>query len=202
MIWPPPSLRRCMLAAIVATPAMPGPDSLSALSAGIKWGEPDGALVAQFGGRATVLPWPLDFCDSYAEIVLRRVLVGGIPVIVFFQMDKRTGGLKRIQIERQRHGANPPALRAILGAIAANFGTPDAACNIGAAPANGYQHSAEWLWRRTSGTIRAIFRDTTIEAFEGCLGGDVTSGYCGLTGRLLVRVSPPSGEAEDCPPIP
>ena len=36
--------------------------------------------------------------------------------IAYFQMDKRTGGLKRIQFERPRHGVNPPVFRAILGA--------------------------------------------------------------------------------------
>jgi hypothetical protein len=47
--------------------------------------------------------------------------------------------------------------------------------------------------------IRAIFRDTTIEAFEGCLAGDSLVGPCGLTGQLLVRISPPGADAEGCP---
>jgi hypothetical protein len=185
-----------------AAAAAPVPDSLSTIEARIRWGEPASALAAQFVGRATVLPWAIDFGDSYATVVLRDVAVGGVPVIAFFQMDKRTGGLKRVQIERQRHGANPPASRAIVAALAAAYGAPDAACAIGAAPANGYQASAQWLWRRQRATIRAVFRDTTIEAFEGCLWGDVTSGCCGLTGQLLIRISPPGGGSEhgdDCP---
>jgi len=81
-----------------------------------QWGESSRALLAHFGARATVLPRPLDFGDSYAEIVLRNVTLGGVPLIAYFQMDKRTGGLKRIQFERPRHGVNPPVFRAILGA--------------------------------------------------------------------------------------
>jgi hypothetical protein len=46
--------------------------------------------------------------------------------------------------------------------------------------------------------ISAIYRDTTLQAFEGCLFG-VASGYCGLTGQLLVRISPDDGIAEPDP---
>jgi hypothetical protein len=200
----------CLLAALIAgsgaTAAQPQqpPAALPAIWSGVRWGETASALVAQFGARATVLPQPIDFGDSYANVVLRNVSLGGVPVIAFFQMDKRTGGLKRIQIERQRHGVNPPAARAILAAIEGAYGAPDAACSIGAAdPANGYQAAAEWRWRRRGVAIHAIFRDTTIEAFEGCLGGDITSGPCGLTGQFLVRITPSDAAgAATCLPVP
>lgn len=175
---------------------------LRGMWAGVRWGEPSGALVAQFAGRATMLPWAIDYGDSYVTVVLRDVLVGGVRMIAYFQMDKRTGGLKRIQLERPQHGVNPPAARAVLFALAAEYGRPEAACSIGAGPANGYQQSAEWLWRRDGATIRAIFRDTTIEAVEGCLFRPLTAGPCGLTGRFLVRVSPPGGDRTPCSPPP
>jgi hypothetical protein len=175
-------------------------DNIRALWQGTYWGEPSTALLAHFGGRATVLPRPIDFGDSYANLVLRNVSLGGFPIVVFFQMDKATGGLKRIQLERQRHGVNPPAFRGVLGALENEFGVPDAVCGVGAGPASGYQAAAEQVWRRDDMVIRAIFRDTTIEAFEGCLGGDPSVfGPCGLTGQLLVRVSPPEGDTSDCP---
>ena len=63
---------------------------------GVRWGESSSALLAVLGGRATPLPQPIDFGDSYAQIVRRDVALGGVPLITFFQMDKRTGGLKRI----------------------------------------------------------------------------------------------------------
>jgi hypothetical protein len=164
------------------------------------WGESSSALLAHFGARATALPRPIDFGDSYAQIVLRRVMVGGIPLIAFFQMEKTTGGLKRIQLERQRHGVNPPAFRAILGALEAAYGAPDALCGFGSGPASGYQAAAERVWLRAGVVIRAIFRDTTIEAFEGCLTGDPGIGPCGLTGQLLIRISPPELDGAGCPP--
>src|SRR5213082_3445007 len=91
---------------------------------GTYWGEPSRALLDHFGARATVLPRPLDFGDSYTDVVLRNVPVGGFPLIAYFQMDKTTGGLKRIQLERPRHGVTPPAFRATLAALEAALGRP------------------------------------------------------------------------------
>jgi hypothetical protein len=169
---------------------------------GTQWGESESALLAHFGARATRLARPIDFGDSYAEIVLRSVVVGGVPLVAFFQMDKTTGGLRRIQLERQRHGVNPPAFRAVLGALEAAYGAPDMMCGVAPGPAGGYQAAAERVWLRDVRVIRAIFRDTTIEAFEGCLAGDPSiAGPCGLTGQLLVRISPPGpgGDSAGCP---
>jgi hypothetical protein len=170
---------------------------------GTQWGESQSALIAHFGVRATRLARPIDFGDSYAQIVLRRVVVGGVPLVAFFQMDKATGGLKRIQLERQRHGVNPPAFRAVLGALEAAYGAPDMMCGVGPGPTGGYQAAAERVWLHSGRVIRAIFRDTTIEAFEGCLAGDPSiAGPCGLTGQLLVRISAPGptgGDSAGCP---
>ena len=166
---------------------------------GTYWGEPDGALLKHFAGRAVALTRPIDFGDSYVSTVLRGVDVGGVPLIVFFQMDKATGGLKRIQLERQRHGVTPTAFRAVLAGLEAAYGAPDRLCGQPPWPATGYQAAAERIWLRGGVAIRAIFRDTTIEAFEGCLLGDPSGGACGLTGQLLVRISPAATDAARCP---
>jgi len=166
---------------------------------GIYWGEPSAALIAHFGARATLLRRPIDFGDSYADVVLREVSVGGVALVAFFQMDKAGGGLRRIQLERQRHGVNPPAFRAVVDALVAAYGPPDATCGLSPGPASGYQAATQLFWSHGDGIVRAIFRDTTIEAFEGCLEGDPTLGPCGLTGQLLVRISPPGGDVARCP---
>ncbi|HEV2303531.1 MAG TPA: hypothetical protein VGR91_18360 [Stellaceae bacterium] len=157
---------------------------------GTHWGETSRELRHEFGARATPLPWRLDFGDAYTDVVLRREAVGGVPVIVFFQMEKRTGGLKRIQIERPRHGVNPPALRDILAALEAAYGEVDRRCLMPPRAANGYQAAVRWSWLREGALVRAIFRDTTPEAVEGCIGRPLP---CGLTGQLLVRISPARG---------
>ena len=161
------------------------------------WGESSEILLQQFGADATRLPKALDFGDSYADVVLPSQPVGGVPMVVFFQMDKGTHGLKRIQLERPRHGVNPPAFRAVLAALQTDFGRPDQMCVIPARPAGGYQAAAEELWLRDGAVVSAIFRDTTLQAFEGCLFGPAT-GSCGLTGQLLVRIGPPGGDGDPC----
>lgn len=162
------------------------------------WGEPVGNLIRRFGASVTILPWPLDFGDSYTRIVMRDVIVGGVPLIAFFQMDKNTAGLKRIQLERQRHGVNQPAFRGVVNGIEKAFGAPDTMCAIASGPTSGYQAATELDWSRGDKMIRAIFRDTTIEAFEGCLNRDITAGPCGLGGQLLVRISTPAAAAPRC----
>jgi hypothetical protein len=45
-------------------------------------------LLQEFRGAATRLPKALDFGDSYADVVLPSQVVGEVPMVVFFQMDK------------------------------------------------------------------------------------------------------------------
>ncbi len=164
----------------------------------VHWGETSHDLLRQFDRAATQLPRGLDFGDSYVDVVLHGDSIGGVPVVTFFQMDKRTRGLKRIQLERPRHGVNPPALRAISAALNADYGRPDEICLTPVTPTGGYQAAAQELWVRGTDTISAIYRDTTLQAFEGCLFG-VASGSCGLRGQLLVRISPADGIAKPDP---
>jgi hypothetical protein len=163
------------------------------------WGESSEALLRQFGSAAMRLPRGLDFGDSYTDLVLNGETVGGVPVFVFFQMDKATRGLKRIQLERPRHGVNPPAFRAIAAALYRAYGEPDRICAVPVLPKGGYQEATQEIWIRGADAISAIYRDTTLEAFEGCYFFGLTSGPCGLTGQLLVRISPADGIAEPDP---
>jgi hypothetical protein len=161
------------------------------------WGESSDALFREFGSDAMRLPRALDFGDSYVDVVLPDETIGGVPMVVFFQMDKVSHGLKRIQLERPRHGVNPPAFRGILAGLQADFGSPDEVCAIPVLPASGFQAGAEALWLRDNAVVSTIFRDTTLQAFEGCLFGPAT-GSCGLTGQLLVRIGPPTGDGDPC----
>jgi hypothetical protein len=189
-----------LLALVLATPgsAASAADAVMDLLGQVHWGETSQALLQQFDGAATQLPRSLDFGDSYVDVVLDGETVGGVPVVTFFQMDKETHGLKRVQLELPRHGVNPPAFRAISSALHADYGRPDKICLTPVTPAGGYQAAAQELWFRGTDVISAIYRDTTLQAFEGCLFG-VASGYCGLTGQLLVRISPADGIAEPDP---
>ena len=154
-------------------------------------------MLRHFGTVATRLPRSIDFGDSYVDVVLRNETIGATVLVVFFQMDKLTHGLKRIQLAR-RHGVKPPTLRAVLTALQAAYGPPDADCSIPPRPASGYQAATEAVWVRDGARVNAIFRDTTLEALEGCLFGPA-SGSCGLTGQLIVRIGPTDGHGDPDP---
>lgn len=164
---------------------------------GTHWGESPEALQRHFGARGFALPEPIDFGDSYAPLVVRDVSVGGFSLIAYYQIDKRTHALKRIQLERPRHMVNPGAFRGVFTALDAEYGAPDRDCGTLPGPTTGYQGAAEYLWVRDDAAIRAIFRDTTLQALEGCY-----SPACGLTAQLLVRISPPAEDRGLCPPLP
>jgi len=72
-------------------------------------------------------------------------MIGGVSMVVFFQMDKASHGLKRIQFERSRHDVNLPAFHPILAALQADFGSPDQLCAVPVRPSSGYQAAAEAL---------------------------------------------------------
>jgi hypothetical protein len=184
------------LAAVLAPPAVAA-ENLATLWPGIHWGEQSDALLRQFGTAARRLPRPLDFGDSYADVVLEGENLGGVPVVVFFQMDKATHGLKRVQLEPLGHRTNPAAFRAMAAALNAEYGRPDQRCVTAPVPAAGFQAAVEERWRHDDAAISAIFRDTTLQAFEGCLYGPA-SGWCGLHGQILVRIAPPGSQALGC----
>jgi hypothetical protein len=198
------SLRRYLLLVTAAAGLLPvatsfAADGVAALLHDTRWGDSSQALLSRLGAAAERLPQPFDFGDSYADIVLRGDTIGGVPVAVFFQMDKATHTLKRVQLQPLGHQLNPPAYRAIVAALAAEFGRPDQRCVTPPLPSAGYQAAVEERWLRPDAIVSAIFRDTTLQAFEGCLYGPA-SGWCGLHGELLVRIAPPSGSPRQCGP--
>jgi hypothetical protein len=164
---------------------------------GTNWGESPEAVQRHFGARGFALPQPLDFGDSYAPIALRDLSVGGYPMIVYYQFDKVTHALKRIQLELPRHRVNAGAFRGVFLALDADYGAPDVSCGTLPGPTTAYQGTAEYVWSRGGVVIRAIFRDTTLQAWGGCY-----SPACGLTAQLLLRVSPPAEDRAVCPPLP
>jgi hypothetical protein len=162
-------------------------------------GRVGGRAGAAFGTAARRLPQPLDFGDSYADVVLEGDTLGGVPVAVFFQMNKVTHGLKRVQLEPLGHEINPPAYRAIAAALNAEYGQPTQRCITPPVPDAGFQAAVEERWQHDDAAISAIFRDTTLQAFEGCLYGPA-SGWCGLHGQILVRISPAAPQSVACHP--
>lgn len=192
-------LRLALSLLLLALPCLAGAASVEDAWLETRWGESSDEIARHFGARATRLEKPLEFGDSFADVVLRKETLGGYPVIVYFQMDRRSGGLKRVQVERPRHGVSAKVARAILDALAGAYGEPDAACDAPPRAANGYQGTSERLWLLDDAAIRLVVRDTTLEASEGCPFSDLGAlGACGPIGQILVRVAPHPTEPPSC----
>ncbi len=164
-----------------------------------RWGQSSRELAATFGARATVLDRPIEYGDSEVRVVLRDEKIGGYDFTVYFQEDKAGGGLVRIHFERPRHGAILGVFRAVADALEAEYGAPTRSCTIPPRAPSGYQAAIIRIWERDAGAIRAVFRDTTIEATEGCLREDRSgTSACGLTGQMFVQVTPRGAGAPRC----
>jgi hypothetical protein len=186
------------LALLLASPVFVAEDFLPTLQ-DIHWGESSSSLLSQFGAQATRLPQPFDFGGSYVDVVVRGVTLSRVPARCFFQMDKATHGLKRVQLEPLGHQINPPTCRAMAATLGSQLGPPDQICVAAPVPAAGFQAAVEEQWQHGDATVSAFFRDTTLQAFEGCLFGPA-SGWCGLHGQILVRIAPPTQQKLACAP--
>lgn len=155
----------------------------------VAWGESDAAIAREFGNRATVLDRPIEYGDTRVRVVLRDVMLGGHEFAVYFQSDG--SGLRRIHFERPRHGAVLGVYRDVVAALEDELGPPTGACDIPRQAPTGYQAEQVRLWTRAGGTVRAVFRDTSIQSSEGCLAEERSgSSPCGLTGQIFVQISP------------
>jgi hypothetical protein len=194
--------RLCLFAALIAL-AVPWPaDAAGTGWHDTLWGESTDGLGRQFGTAATRLAQAIDFGDSYADLVLKDHEIGGYRFIVYFQMDKRTHGLKRIQIERPRHGAVPQVARAAFDSLTASYGPPTIACSI-RADTIAAQNAVEAVWQRDGVTVRALFREASLNTLDPYLAravGDFVTGstLAGLPQQLLIRIAPAGTEPEDC----
>ena len=169
---------------------------------GTNWGEGTDELSRQFGAAATRLDRPIDFGDSYADLALKNYDIGGYGFTVFFQMDKRTHGLKRIQIERGRHGAVPQVAKAVFNVLVADYGQPTIACSTRAHTIEA-QSLVEETWERDGTTVRALFREASLNTLDPYLAravGDFVTGStaAGLSQQLLIRIAPAGTEPGDC----
>lgn len=187
----------CLLL-LAATPAA----AADTFQLGTTWGESDAALARQLGPAATRLAPPLDFGDATADLVLKDYKIGGYGFIVYFQMDKAGRGLKRIQIERGRHGAVPQVADAAFAALVDRYGPPAEACAIRAHTV-GAQTLVERIWRRDDTVMRALFRDANLNTLDPYLArneGDFVYGSAsiGLSQQLLIRIAPKGTERSDC----
>jgi hypothetical protein len=185
-----------LIAITLSAPCGAAAAELTPILERIHWGDSADEIARRFGPRAMRLAAPIEFGDSFVDVALRDQKLGGYDFVVYFQMDKTTRRLKRVMLERPRHGVNPGVFRAVLAALERDYGPPAQDCTTSTAPRNGYQAAGERDWSVDAFHIRAVFRDTTIEAGEGCT--TASDGACGLTGQLFLQITPQDEAGPPC----
>jgi hypothetical protein len=176
-------------------PAAAAADALDPVIGGLQWGESADTLKRHFGTAAVALAPPLDFGDAEAPVALRHIMLGGYDYTVFFQLDKKSHGLKRVIYDRRPRAANPKVFEAAASAITAELGQPQS-CRDRAGRDNGYQAKWAYFWRGEGRRVRAIFRDSTIEGGSGC--PEIEIYPCGLDSRLIILIDPDNAPGPDC----
>ncbi|HKU98497.1 MAG TPA: hypothetical protein VJR58_24610 [Vineibacter sp.] len=190
-----------MTAALSACPALAQSSGETGFE-GVRFGETSAELLRQFGARATALDRRLDFGDAYVDVALRGYMLGGYPFIVFFQMDKTAGTLKRIQIERPRHGAVAMVHRAAIAALQTQYGTPTQVC-VQSVPSSRSQAVEERIWQRGDSVMRLVFREQNLGVLVprrlGVFDWEVWEPSLeGMPQQLFVRIAPAATEPSSC----
>ncbi|WP_207480225.1 hypothetical protein [Arenibaculum pallidiluteum] len=121
------------------------------------WGARDADLANRFGDRLRTLPGRFDFGPKlYAERRLDGVEIGGVPFAAYLQMDRRTGQLQQVLLERRQGQVTPATTRQALDALVEMLGEP-AAESVGGDPRT--PSTASFTWRREGTTIQVSLFD-------------------------------------------
>jgi hypothetical protein len=113
------------------------------------WGMTAPQLAAAYGAKAKRLQPPIEFGDSYAEVVLTDMAFAGESFRVYFQMDKRTHRLAHVLLERRRQYATPAIFATVLKTLGDQYGTAALTCDRG-----GF---IDHYWQNAGETIEASF---------------------------------------------
>jgi hypothetical protein len=94
-----------------------------------QWGMSAQELATAYGAKARRLQPPIEFGDSYAEVVLPDASFAGESFRVYFQMDKRTHLLAHVLLERRRQYATPAVFAKVTAALQDQYGPATLACD-------------------------------------------------------------------------
>jgi hypothetical protein len=128
---------------------------LATLSA-IRWGMNADELDRALGSADSRLPGRWDFGRYYADTSVEDVEVAGLPFRAFLQMDRKSGKLAQILLERRGQQATPMVFDDIADALIGQFGQPDEDRRDGNAAV---PTSVRLVWKLPDMTINASFFD-------------------------------------------
>lgn len=166
------------------------------------WGLTAPAIEERLGARVEALASRLDFGPYYAERRLRDVTVAGVPFTAWLQMDRETGRLAQVLLERRRMDASPRVVGPVVDALVARHGPPDEE-RAGKRP--GIPMSVELSWRLPDARLVLHlfdFRTSAIFSEDPNLDRDPLEPFYRrmrnnprfLPARLTIRISPAGAE--------
>jgi hypothetical protein len=153
----------------------------------VDWGMTSNDLAAIYGARALRLGSPIVFGDSYSDIVLRDQPFANYPFRVYFQMDKTSGRLAHVLLERRRQYATRFIFDRVVETLRRELGPETERC--GDAADRGKPTSIDLLWRRSDETVVLSFLDFAAEILE--YSNDPAR-------RILIRYSPAGDGGKAC----
>ncbi|EWY36835.1 hypothetical protein N825_23315 [Skermanella stibiiresistens SB22] len=165
----------------------------------VRWGMAPPDIAKALGDDATRLPGRWDFGRYYADTTVEDVQVASIGFRAFLQIDRQTGGLGQILLERRGRQASPVVFDDIVKALTDRFGSPEKSDqqNTAAVP-----KSLRVVWRLPDFTINASFfdfRTTAIVSENPNVDRDPLTPFSErqrnnprfLPRRALIRFNPP-----------
>lgn len=130
------------------------PDDLTGWR-GARWGMTESQLIEIFGANLKPLPGRWDFGSAYAERAFFDFDFAGLGFTAFFQMNKVSGRLQQVLLERRR--ATPEAFDVALSALKTAYGPPEGPC-ISPQP-KGTLQRLSLRWRFPTTTVQVTWLD-------------------------------------------
>ena len=171
---------------VLLSAALPSPVAASDWDR-VDWGMTSIDIAAIYGARALRLGSPIVFGDSYSDVVLRDQPFATYPFRVYFQMDKTSGRLAHVLLERRRQYATRSVFDRVVETLRHDLGAESERC--GGAADRGKPTSVDLLWRRSDETVVLSFLDFAAEVLE--YSNDPAR-------RILVRYSPAGDGGKAC----
>ena len=178
---------------------------LATLSA-VRWGMDADELDRALGSADSRLPGRWDFGRYYADMSVEDVEVAGLPFRAFLQMDRKSGKLAQVLLERRGQQATPMVFEDIANALIGQFGEPDENRSDGDAAV---PSSVRLVWKLPDMTINASFfdfRTSAIFSEDPNVEPDPLVPYSErrrnnprtLPRRALIRFNPPGCDGAGC----
>ena len=195
-----------VIGALLMLSPVPAPAADLATLTAARWGMNADELDKALGSDDSRLPGRWDFGRYYSDTSIEDVMVGGLGFRAFLQMDRKSGKLAQILLERRGRQASPMVFEDIADALIGKFGQPDENRRDGNAAV---PTSVRLVWKLPDMTINASFfdfRTTAIFSEDPNVEPNPLVPYSErqrnnprmLPRRALIRFNPPGCDEEGC----